>query len=118
MSCPSVKRPMGIHVRNPKKVNTPSTIRVCINEHQEDGSDCCGPRGGREMRDLIEKGIAERGIEIDLREIECLGLCQRGPSIMLDPGSSYFLNAQPADVPEILDLVEKFVADVKVIRAS
>jgi hypothetical protein len=35
---------------------------------------------------------------------------------MLDPGSSYFLNAQPEDVPEILDLVEKYIADVKVIR--
>jgi hypothetical protein len=48
---------MGIHVRTPKKVTTPSTIRVCINEQQEDGSDSCGARGGLEMRDLIEKGI-------------------------------------------------------------
>ncbi len=92
-----------------KKVNTPSTIRVCINKHQEDGSDCCGPRGRLEMRDLIEKDINERGIEIEFQEIECLGLCQRGPSIMLDPGSSYFLNAQHEDAPEILDLVKKLL---------
>jgi NADH:ubiquinone oxidoreductase subunit E len=109
---------MDIHIRMPKKVHTPTTIRVCVNEYQEDGNACCGARGGQQMRALLEQGIAECGIEIELRALECLGLWQRGPSIMLDPGSSYFLHAQPEDMPEILDLVEKFVAEVRGIRES
>jgi len=102
-------------MRPPKKARTAPAIRVCINEYQEDGSDSCGPGGGLEIRAALEKGIEERGIEINFRAIECLGLCKRGPSIMIDPGSSYFMYAQPEDVPEILDMVEKFVADVKAL---
>ena len=118
MNHPSVKRPMANHLRVPKKAPTPPIIRVCINEYQQDGGDSCGPRGGKEMRDLLEQGIRERGIDIEFRALECLGFCQRGPSIMLDPGNSYLLHAQPEDVPEILDLVEKFVADVEAVREA
>mgnify|MGYP006434464621 FL=1 len=109
---------MEARLRKVRKAPSPATIRVCINEYQEDGSDSCGPRGGKEMRALLEKGIEERNIDIQFRALEGLGLCQRGPSVMLDPGNSFFLNAQPEDVPEILDHVEKFVAEVKALRGE
>jgi NADH:ubiquinone oxidoreductase subunit E len=63
-----------------------------------------------------KQGIQDRRIDIQFRALQGLGLCQRGPAIMLDPGNGYFLHAQPEDVPEILDHVETFVADVKELQ--
>ncbi|MBT7956356.1 MAG: (2Fe-2S) ferredoxin domain-containing protein [Rhodospirillaceae bacterium] len=116
MTDQTVKRPMGVHLRKVREAPTPAIIRVCVNKYQPDGSANCGGRGGQEMHDLLAQGIQDRDIDIQFRALDCLGMCQRGPAIMLDPGNGYFLHAQPEDVPEILNHVETFVAEVKELR--
>ena len=113
-----VKRPMDVHLRKVRKAQTAPTIRICVNKYQPDGSASCNGRGGQELHDLLEQGIQDRDIDIQFRALDCLGMCQRGPAIMLDPGNGYFLHAQPEDAPEILDHVESFVAEVKELRES
>jgi (2Fe-2S) ferredoxin len=103
---------MEVKLRLPAQARFAPAMRVCVNVFKEDGSRCCGPRGGIELADLLEAGLAARELDIELKRFGCLGMCTRGPSIMLYPGNSWLLRVQPGDVPEVLDIVERFIADL------
>ncbi len=99
-------------MRLPAEARFEPVMRVCVNEIQEDGSRCCGPRGGIELAEALEAGLARRGLEIEMKRFGCLGMCTRGPSIMLYPGNSWLLRVGPEDAPDVLDVVERFIADL------
>ena len=65
---------------------------------------------------MLVQEIHEPRRQFDFWSIQCLGLYQLGPSIMLDHCCSYVLKAQPEDVPKFLDLLEQYVEDVKTIE--
>ncbi len=104
--------PMEVQLRLPADALLDPVLRVCTNDFQEDGSRCCGPRGGVELAAALEAGVAERGLDIELKRFGCLGMCTRGPSIMLYPGNSWLLRVQAEDAPQVLDIVEKYLADL------
>lgn len=107
------KRPMQVYLNPPTKGPGELVIRVCTNDKDEMGGPVCGKRGGAEIKTELEKGIAERGIDINLSTIACMGYCSRGPVLMLDPGTSFIFQADPDNVSEILDIAEKFTTDAQ-----
>ncbi len=104
--------PMEVKLRLPAQAKFPPVMRIRTNEFQEDGSRCCGLGGGLKLAEALEAGVAERGLEIEVKRFGCLGMCTRGPSIMLYPGNSWLLRVQPEDVPEALDVIEQFLMDM------
>ncbi len=85
-------------------------IWVCVNE-RADGSKACGNGLGMTLKDLLKAGVAQRGWKgrVRVSHSGCMGLCARGPNVMIHPAGRWFSNVTPADVPAILDEVGTFL---------
>lgn len=76
-------------------------IFVCENE-RETGA-CCNPAGGR-IRELLKKGVQERGLagKIRVSRSGCLDVCAEGPNVLLMPDDVWFRRVAENDVAAIL----------------
>ena len=84
----------------------PKTLIVCVNQRFEAGRASCAGRGSLEIAKAIESGITERGIDIEVERLCCLGHCTKGPVMRLAPGGAFFHETKLEDVPGILDDLE------------
>ena len=55
----------------------------------------------------MEDGIRSRRIELETERLCCLGQCTKGPAMRLTPGAEFFFGVTLADVPELLDRLER-----------
>jgi len=62
----------------PAAAQKPIRLRVCI------GRNCTKKGGGRALIDALKREIANRGEEdrFDVRPCDCLGACDKGPSVL------------------------------------
>ena len=63
------------------------------------------------LLDALKKaGLADK---TEVKFTGCHGLCQMGPTIIIEPGGTFYCNVVPEDVPEIIesDLVKGVVVD-------
>ena len=93
-------------------MNTPTaskkpSLLICVNKRHDLSRPSCGYRGGIELADALEAGIAERGLPLEIERIHCLGHCQRGPTMRLAPGGKFYLGKEVSEVAEILDDIEE-----------
>ena len=81
------------------------------------GTAMCGHAAGAfDVRDAIKSELAARGIEANVDDVGCLGICYAEPLVDFQkPGGSrvFFNNVTPEDVPNIVEcmLVENTVPD-------
>ncbi len=85
----------------------PTSVVICVNRRFRADQPSCAARGSVEIADALERGIAERGIDILMERICCLGECTRGPNVRLVPGGSFYFGITLEDVPGLLDTLEK-----------
>ena len=81
---------------------------------------CAHAAGAFQVIDALKAELAERGIDANVDEVGCLGLCYAEPLVdILKPGSSrlFFRDVTPDDVPDIIEsyLVNDRVPQDKVI---
>ena len=88
------------------KPSRPHTLIVCINRRFRSDKGSCADKGSEALADALERGIADRKIDISLERIRCLGECGRGPSMRLAPGGKFYFRVQPQDVMSLLDELE------------
>ncbi len=71
------------------------------------GTGCRAAGPGGTLADLVESEIARRGIgnKIGVRRTGCLGLCEHGPMLIIQPSGESYFRIQPKDVPAIIDHV-------------
>ena len=71
------------------------------------GTATCGHAAGAfQVIDALKADLADRGIDANVDEVGCLGLCYAEPLVdILKPGSSrlFLRNVTPADVPSIVE---------------
>ena len=104
-------QPMATRLRPwPARTCKPA-IYVCINRRDPEVAVSCQPRGGAEVAAAVQAGIAERGIAIDFRHAHCLNACMHGPNIRIIPSNTRFYGVRVADVAEVLDTVERHLAE-------
>jgi len=84
---------------------TPSLL-ICINERQDPTRPSCAQRGSLQLAEAIEKEIADRGVELKVERIHCLGHCQKGPTMRLAPGGKFYLGKKDTEIKAILDDIE------------
>ncbi len=86
-------------------------VFVCVNE-RKDGSKSCGDGLGMHLKDLLKSGVELRGWKgrVRVSHCGCMGLCGRGPNVMVHPQSLWFAGVAPADIPAILDEVGRRLA--------
>ena len=85
----------------------PTTLIVCVNRRFQGDKGSCADKGSQALAENLERGIAERNIDITLECIRCLGQCGRGPAMRLAPGGKFFFKVTGNDVPGLLDELER-----------
>ncbi len=68
------------------------------------GGDC-KKRGSKAVRESLKDQLRERGISGNVRidSVDCLGLCKRGPNVVVYPGGTWYLGLREDDVPEVVE---------------
>jgi (2Fe-2S) ferredoxin/ubiquinone/menaquinone biosynthesis C-methylase UbiE len=79
-------------------------VYVCDQEKPE-GVPCCTERGSRGMIEELRREIVAQGLANDVQITTCgsLGLCERGPNLVVYPEGVWYSGVRAEDVREIVD---------------
>jgi (2Fe-2S) ferredoxin len=84
---------------------------VCVNR-RPDGTPkgSCAARGAVELHATLKDLLKQRGLaETEVRACtsSCLDTCWVGPCIAVEPDNFFYARVTPADLPEIVDALER-----------
>lgn len=75
----------------------------------------CFSSGSQTLIDLLKDGLTERSItNVDVRSTGCHGFCEQGPTVIIEPGNTFYTKVQSEDITDIID--KDIVGDEKVKR--
>jgi (2Fe-2S) ferredoxin/2-polyprenyl-3-methyl-5-hydroxy-6-metoxy-1,4-benzoquinol methylase len=79
-------------------------VFVC-DQQKPEGVPCCAARGSAKTIDALRKAVAAQGLMDDVQVTTCgsLGLCERGPNLVVYPEGVWYSAVTPEDVAEILE---------------
>ncbi len=65
---------------------------------------CCSARGSAAVLDALRKELAAQGLNDTVQVTTCgsLGMCERGPNMVVYPEGVWYAGVQVADVPELV----------------
>ena len=106
-----LSQPMVARVKPWPARGKKAAIYVCVNRRDPNMAVSCQPRGGADVAKAIKAGVAERELDVNIRDAYCLNACMHGPNIRIIPSNTRFYGVRVADVPEVLDIVEKHLAE-------
>ncbi|HXY20741.1 MAG TPA: methyltransferase [Gemmatimonadales bacterium] len=91
---------------------------LACDQKKPDGQPCCSANGSAAVLDALRREVAARGLAdtVQLTTTGSLGLCDRGPNLVVYPDGTWYSGVQPGDVPEIV--AEHFVAGRPVARLA
>lgn len=78
-------------------------VYACQQEKPGD-APCCTARGAAATLDALRKEIAAQGLLDVVQVTTCgsIGLCERGPNMVVYPEGVWYSGVQAADVPELV----------------
>jgi (2Fe-2S) ferredoxin/SAM-dependent methyltransferase len=78
-------------------------IFIC-NQCKPEGLPCCAVRGSEKVIEALRHEIAAQGLQDEVQITQCgsVGLCARGPNMVVYPDGVWYSAVQPNDVPEIV----------------
>ena len=78
-------------------------VFIC-DQQKAEGVPCCSARGAEQVIEELRKEILIRDLSDDVQITVCgsLGLCDRGPNMVVYPGAVWYWNVHVEDVPEIV----------------
>jgi (2Fe-2S) ferredoxin/2-polyprenyl-3-methyl-5-hydroxy-6-metoxy-1,4-benzoquinol methylase len=79
-------------------------VFVC-NQQKSDGAPCCYANGSAQVIETLRREIATNGLEDEVQVTVCgsLGLCERGPNMVVYPEGIWYSGVTVDDVPEIVE---------------
>jgi (2Fe-2S) ferredoxin/predicted O-methyltransferase YrrM len=77
-------------------------------QRKPEGAPSCSARGSAAVIEALRKEVAARGLVDVVQVTTCgsIGLCERGPNLVVYPDAVWYSGVSPSDVPEIV--VEHF----------
>ncbi len=81
-------------------------IFCCINERPADNpKGCCKAKGSDNILDFLKGTIHEKGLKKEVRVTgtKCLGVCSKGPSIVIYPEGTWYTVPSLDDAKEIIE---------------
>jgi (2Fe-2S) ferredoxin/predicted O-methyltransferase YrrM len=84
----------------------PFRFHVFVCEQQKpEGLPCCGARGGHQVADALRREVAARGLAEEVQITACgsIGLCERGPNMVVYPEGTWYSGVRPEDAAEIVE---------------
>jgi (2Fe-2S) ferredoxin/predicted O-methyltransferase YrrM len=90
-------------------------VFVC-EQRKAEGLPCCSARGSASVIDALRREVARQGLldQVQITACGSLGLCERGPNMVVYPEGAWYSGVTEADVAEIVAC--HFVAGVPVTR--
>jgi len=87
-------------------------VLVCTND-RKGMRKSCADGNSIEIRAMLKKQIADRGWKPDVRlsQSGCLGLCAKGPNVILYPQKIWFSQVTAEEVPSIMKSIAEIVED-------
>lgn len=78
-------------------------VYVC-DQKKPEGAPCCSARGSAGVLESLRREIAAQGLSASVQVTTCgsLGLCERGPNMVVYPEGDWYSGVRPEDVPEIV----------------
>lgn len=78
-------------------------VYVC-DQKKPEGAPCCSARGSGAVLDALRREIGAQRPSDAVQVTTCgsLGLCERGPNLVVYPEGSWYSGVRPEDVPEIV----------------
>jgi (2Fe-2S) ferredoxin/predicted O-methyltransferase YrrM len=102
-------------------------VFVC-DQQKPEGVPCCSARGSRKVVDALRGEVAAQGLADQVQITPCgsLGLCERGPNMVVYPEGVWYSGVSASDVPELVrshfangNQVERLAnPDVQAVRAE
>ena len=93
---------------------TPPLIQVFICTRNKDKGECCGPKGGAELRERLKTWTKQTGInkQVKITASLCLNHCEEGITACIQPMNEWFVKVdKDRDFEtlkeEILSLLQK-----------
>lgn len=73
-------------------------------QRKPDGLPWCAARGSAAVIEALRREVAAQGLLETVQVTACgsLGLCERGPNLVVHPEGIFYAGVTPADVPEIV----------------
>lgn len=83
-------------------------VFVCVND-RKGKSKACGDGLGLTLKDRLKLEVTARGWKgrVRVSHSGCMGLCSRGPNVMVQPQGLWYSGVTEDDLSEILDEVER-----------
>ena len=93
-------------------------VYVCVQEKPDPQAPSCSNNGSKEVLEALraELGKAGLGDEVQVTTCGSLGLCTRGPNLVVYPEGTWYSGVQVTDVPGIVQ--EHFVNGQPVARLA
>lgn len=78
-------------------------VFIC-DQQKPEGVPCCAARGSGKTLEALRKEIAARGLTEEVQITVCgsIGVCERGPNLVVYPEGVWYSNVKPEDVPELV----------------
>jgi len=78
-------------------------VFVC-DQRKPEGVPCCATRGSARVIEELRKEVAAQGLSKDVQITACgsIGLCERGPNMIVYPEGIWYSSVTPQDVAEIV----------------
>ncbi len=79
-------------------------VYLCTQEKPDPQAPSCSNRGGKEVLDALRAELARAGLgdEVQVTAAGSLGLCDRGPNMVVYPDGVWYSGVQKSDLAEIV----------------
>jgi (2Fe-2S) ferredoxin len=84
------------------------SILVCTNKRINPNQPSCGAKGGQSLQEKLKYEVEKAGIEINIKEIQCLGECESGPNLRFVPSGPLYHHVDENHLKEILKAAKIF----------
>ncbi|HQQ95276.1 MAG TPA: (2Fe-2S) ferredoxin domain-containing protein [Bacteroidia bacterium] len=80
-------------------------ILVCTNQRKDSDKRSCGEAHGLELVAEFKKQLKNSTVSLKTRANRsgCLGICDFGPTVVIYPRGTFYVNVQKDDVKDIVD---------------
>ena len=85
------------------------SVIVCTNRTFSSNKPACANSGSEALADRLEELLAEEGLAVTVRRIECFGQCAQGPNLRIAPGGRFFYQCSEKHLAEIIEELHRIM---------